>query len=305
MPGVSAEDWMKRATRKVDSCDRTQARKVRMEYGGWELMGDKIGSITSNDGTIIRYHVLGNGPGLVLLSGAMAASQHYLALASYLADQFTVYVVDRRGRNNSGPQGAEYSLTKEFEDVMALLEKTKSKYMFGHSSGGVITLNVACQYPLTKIALYEPPLYFSTAWLPEFERLLKKNDTIGALLTAQKGLQLDGKLGLLPKSVLKLVFKVFLKEDKLNEIVHLWPTVPKEIPEVKKYAARVDAYSKVSAEALLLYGGKSPVHLKKAIHKFESVLPHARTIMFPRLEHSGPSTAPEQIGKALKEFFIQ
>jgi pimeloyl-ACP methyl ester carboxylesterase len=214
----------------------------------------------------------------------MAASQHYLPLASYLSDQFTVYVVDRRGRNNSGPQGAEYSLTKEFEDVTALLEKTKAKYMFGHSSGGVITLNVACQYPLTKIALYEPPLYFSTAWLPEFERLLMKNDTVGALLTAQKGLHLDGKLGLLPNPVLKLIFKVFLKEDKLNEIAHLWPTVPKEIPEVEKFAAKVDDYSKVSAEALFLYGGKSPAHLIKAIYKFESVLRHTRTVMFPRLE---------------------
>jgi pimeloyl-ACP methyl ester carboxylesterase len=85
----------------------------------------------------------------------------------YLVDQFKVYVVDRRWRNDSRPQGEEYSLTKEFEDVIALLDKTQASFLFGHSSGAVITLNVACRYPLAKIALYEPPLYYSTKWLPE------------------------------------------------------------------------------------------------------------------------------------------
>ncbi|MDB5084920.1 MAG: alpha/beta hydrolase [Bacilli bacterium] len=173
-------------------------------------MKTKIESVTSKDGTTINYHVLGHGPGLVILSGANSASQHYYPLASYLSDQFTVYVVDRRGRNDSGPQGEEYSLTKEFEDVIALLDKTQASFLFGHSSGAIITLNVACQYPLAKIALYEPPLYFSTAWLPDFERLLEKKDDVGALITVFKGLQLGGKLGLLPNPILKLMLTKFL-----------------------------------------------------------------------------------------------
>jgi pimeloyl-ACP methyl ester carboxylesterase len=178
------------------------------------MMKTKIESVTSKDGTTINYHVLGHGPGLVILSGAMAASQHYFPLASYLADQFKVYVVDRRGRNDSGPQGEEYSLTKEFEDIIALLDKTQASFLFGHSSGAVITLNVACRYPLAKIALYEPPLYFSITWLPEFDRLTMKKDNIGAVITAQKGLQLDGKSGLLPNPLLKLILKIFLKTTK-------------------------------------------------------------------------------------------
>jgi pimeloyl-ACP methyl ester carboxylesterase len=56
------------------------------------------GSVTSKDGTVIGYRQLGSGPGLILVHGGMAASQHFMKLASSLADVFTVYIPDRRGR---------------------------------------------------------------------------------------------------------------------------------------------------------------------------------------------------------------
>jgi hypothetical protein len=53
------------------------------------------GSTTSVDGTTIGYRQIGSGPGLLLLPAGMQASQHYMRLATALADTLTVYVVDR------------------------------------------------------------------------------------------------------------------------------------------------------------------------------------------------------------------
>src|SRR5437588_11902713 len=77
--------------------------------------------VTSQDGTTIGYRQLGHGPGVVLVQGAMGSAQNFMQLTRALADAFTVYVPDRRGRGISGPYGEDYSIQKEVEDLDALL----------------------------------------------------------------------------------------------------------------------------------------------------------------------------------------
>ena len=54
--------------------------------------------MTSRDGTIIGYRQLGRGPGVIAVHGGMQAAQNLMKLAGALADSFTVYLPDRRGR---------------------------------------------------------------------------------------------------------------------------------------------------------------------------------------------------------------
>jgi len=61
--------------------------------------------VVSRDGTTIGYRQMGSGPGLVLVHGGMQASQNLMKLATALAAEFTVCVLDRRGRGLSGPFG--------------------------------------------------------------------------------------------------------------------------------------------------------------------------------------------------------
>ncbi|HLY30190.1 MAG TPA: alpha/beta hydrolase, partial [Ktedonobacterales bacterium] len=56
------------------------------------------GFVTSKDGVTIGYRQLGHGPGVVLLHGAMETAQSHMQLATAMADAFTVYLPDRRGR---------------------------------------------------------------------------------------------------------------------------------------------------------------------------------------------------------------
>src|SRR5437870_4415853 len=134
-----------------------------------------IGSVTSQDGTTIGYRQLGHGPGVVMLHGAMESAQSHMQLAEVLADTFTIYLPDRRGRGLSGPYGKDYSIQKDVEDLDALLTKTGAHNVFGVSSGGLISLQAALTLPaIHKAAIYEPALInngsASTAWLTRYDK---------------------------------------------------------------------------------------------------------------------------------------
>src|SRR5438477_4496424 len=116
-------------------------------------------SVTSHDGTTIGYRRVGDGPGLVVLHGAMESSRSHLQLAEALADSFTVFLPDRRGRGLSGPYPAGYSVRTEVDDMAAVLAKTGAQYVFGVSSGAIIWLYAALELPaIRKAAIFEPPL---------------------------------------------------------------------------------------------------------------------------------------------------
>src|ERR1700685_2486681 len=117
------------------------------------------GTVRSADGTTIGYRQYGSGPGLILVHGGMKAAQHLSALAADLSDRFRVHVPDRRGRGLSGPPGTAYGIQREVEDMQALIAATDARFIFGHSSGALISLRTALSTPaLDRIAVYEPPL---------------------------------------------------------------------------------------------------------------------------------------------------
>lgn len=147
--------------------------------------------VTSKDGTKIGYRQLGSGPGLILVHGGMQASQDFMALGALLADDFSVYIPDRRGRGLSGPHG-NYSLLKECEDMGAIIEKTGAKNIFGLSSGAIIALQTSNLFPaIRKAALYEPPLYTDSStthiWGARYDKYLKQGKLAEAVVTVIKG----------------------------------------------------------------------------------------------------------------------
>ncbi len=83
-------------------------------------------TVLSADGTKIDLRFLGSGPGLIVVGGALQSAEDYLLLAQTLSASFTVYVPNRRGRGGSGPHGADYSLEREREDLLAVQAAAES-----------------------------------------------------------------------------------------------------------------------------------------------------------------------------------
>jgi pimeloyl-ACP methyl ester carboxylesterase len=115
--------------------------------------------VTSKDGTRLAFDRTGKGPPVVLVAGALASRAFPFPLGGLLAPHYTVFNYDRRGRNESGDT-PPYALERELEDIEALLrEGGGSARVCGFSSGAVLALEAAASgLPITKLALYEPPL---------------------------------------------------------------------------------------------------------------------------------------------------
>ena len=115
--------------------------------------------VISKDGTPIAFDQSGQGPAIILVTGAIAARSNAASLAASLSPHFSVFAYDRRGRGESGDT-TPYAVEREVEDLDALItEAGGSAFVFGHSSGAVLALEAARRLSgkITKLALYEPP----------------------------------------------------------------------------------------------------------------------------------------------------
>lgn len=119
--------------------------------------------VESADGTRIAYDLDGEGPAVILVAGAIqfrAFDPGTARLARALASEgHTVVTYDRRGRGES-TDAPTYAVEREVEDIAALLEVTGGgAALFGNCSGGVLALwAAAAGLPVTRLALWEPPL---------------------------------------------------------------------------------------------------------------------------------------------------
>ena len=284
------------------------------------------GSVISADGTTIGYHQLGHGPALIMLHGANTSGLDFTQLAEPLADLFTVYLPDRRGRGLSGPFSKNYSIQEEVADLTALVNKTGAQLLYGVSAGGMICLLASLSLPgIQKIALYEPALLMDgtahTAWLPRFDQEMAGGKVAAALVTSMKGLELGGPvMNAMPNWLLEALTNAAMKgEDKKAgpdaiTMRKLAPTLHYDGLLLAEMSGQLDRFRAVSAEVLLLGGSKGLPFLKPTLDVLETTLPHvAKRVEFPGLEHGGsnnPSqtnrgSKPELVAQELRQFFTR
>ena len=278
------------------------------------------GAVVSKDGTTIGYRQLGRGPGLVVLHGAMESAASHMQLAEALADRYTVYLPDRRGRGLSGPYGTPYGVREDVEDLDALLAKTGAHGVFGVSSGAIICLEAALTMPaIHRAAIFEPPLMVDgpapTAWLTRFDREIAQGKVAAAMITGMKGAEMGPPmLNLIPRWLLeRMTTMMMASEDKKASgddvtMRMLAPTLHYDFQLVIEMAGPVERFRAVHAEVLLLGGSKSPAYLTRAVDALEKVVPHVRRVEFPGLGHEASGNAdrrghPDQVAQELRRFF--
>jgi pimeloyl-ACP methyl ester carboxylesterase len=276
------------------------------------------GSTISKDGTTIGWRKLGQGPGLVLIHGGMLSSQHFMRLATVLSDAFTLYVVDRRGRGLSGPHGQNYNLSRECEDIEAVIVATGARDLFALSSGAIVALQAALALPvIRKLALYEPPLSVNhsspTGWVPRFDDEIAHGKIAASLVTAMKGMQASPVFSILPRFVLVPLMKLAgasqarSVQDGNVSLKELIPTQHFDMQLVIETEGALERFRDVHAEVLLIGGSKSQAFLRTSLEGLSSVLPNVQRIELEGLDHLGPANEgkPERVACELRRFFTQ
>jgi pimeloyl-ACP methyl ester carboxylesterase len=281
------------------------------------------GTVRSKDGTTIGYRRVGDGPGLILVQGAMGTAENFTQLGKALADAFTVYMPDRRGRGLSGPGESEFSILREVEDVEALINHAGVDYIFGLSSGALIALQSTLTLPvIRRAAIYEPPLFVNglpTALMVQYEKEMAEGKLAAALITAMKATQMGPRaFNVMPRWLLEiLTTKAMESQDRNSKtgdvtMRMLAPTLRNDFRVVAEMHGALESFSAIRTDVLLMGGSESPNFLKVDLGALEKVLSHAKRIEFHGLGHAAawnfdkrmnPQGRPELVAQELRRFF--
>lgn len=275
------------------------------------LYSDKntTSSVTSKDGSTISYLSLGEGPAVLVIPGALSTASDYLEFARAMAEHFTVFIIERRGRGQSSPQGEDYSIVKECEDVQALLQKTGASLLVGHSFGGLVALETARNTTtISKIAVYEPGVSIDGSipmgWIPGYEKKLAEKKPLDAFVEFTLGLGPES-MRRTPPWLMKLMLPLFLRPQRRQKMFGLLAENLREHKEVGRLDNSYASYREISAATLLLYGGKSDAVTEKTMQKLATVLPQAQVQGFPGLDHFGiDQKAPAEVARVISEYFL-
>ncbi len=272
---------------------------------------DPTSTVLSKDGTTMCYLSMGSGPSVIVIPGALSMASGYAAFARVLAEHFTVHTIERRGRGESGPQGDDYSMVKEREDVLALQQKTGTSFLVGHSFGGLVALEVARNNPsLSKIAVYEPGVSIDGSipmdWIPGYQKKLAGKNNVDAFIEFSLGVGPE-RAHKTPPWLMKLLLPLFLSSHQRQQMLGLLQENLREHQEVARLDSSYENYREIAADVLLMYGGKSDLKwVPLAMERLAAVLPQSETKAFPKLDHFGiDKKAPREVARAVSAYFLK
>lgn len=260
-----------------------------------------MNTVISKDGTVIAYDKIGSGKPLILIDGALCYRSFgpMPKLAPLLADHFTVYYYDRRGRGDS-TDVQPYSAEKEVQDIAALVHAAGgSAYIAGLSSGAALALRAAeAGLDLPKIALYEPPFVYEPG---SDKTRIDHTGTLNSLLSSNKRgaavkyfmVQMVGA-----PAIAAFIMQLMPMFKKLKAVAH---TLPYDSTVMGNFTVPAERLAAVTNKVLIAGGGKSPDTLKNAVRGVAAALPNAELRW---LEGQTHNVDPVVLAKTLKEFFL-
>jgi pimeloyl-ACP methyl ester carboxylesterase len=261
-----------------------------------------VTTLKSKDGTTIAFDKQGHGPALILVNGAMSTRSDgsKAELARLLAQHFTVYAYDRRGRGDSGDT-KPYAVGREIEDIDALIDKAGGyAFLYGHSSGGCLALEATVKLgdKVKKLAMYEAPYNddpeAQKAWGTYIKNLTE------ALASNRRG-----------DAVALFMAYVGMPAAQIEGMRHapfwggmeaLAPTLAYDHTAIMGNDGSIpmERAARVQVPTLVLTGGSGAPFMLETAKTLSQTIPHAR---LRTLEGQTHDVQPEALAPVLAEFF--
>ncbi len=258
-------------------------------------------TVVSLDGTRIAVERLGTGPSLVLIDGAFCGRSFgpARALAAKLADSFTVYFYDRRGRGDSGDT-MPYAVEREIEDLSSVLrEAGPDSYVYATSSGSALALEAAASgVKIRRLATYEAPYtgvgikdgvpVDHQAHLEGFLRAGKRGAAVSYFLVKMIGVPAFVPL------MLHLMPGIWKKQTAAAN------TLPYDTEVMNNFSAPLERFRRISVPTRVMVGGKAGAAMMDAQAAVAAAIPGSEHRV---LEGQTHQVSPAVIAAQLREFF--
>ena len=256
-------------------------------------------TVTSKDGTTIAYDRVGDGPALVLVSGASVDRGGDAGFVPPFAENFTVYNYDRRGRGDSGDT-QPYAAEREIEDLDAVIAAAGgSAAVIGFSSGAALAARAAAAgSPITKLVLWEVPYALDAdaprrhqAYIDDLTKALDAGDNGAA---AERFMRLVG----LPEEMIAGM----RQSPYWPGMEAVAPTLVYDATVMGDSAVPTETLAGVGVPTLVLDGGASPHFLRDASTAVAGAIPDAERRTLEGQDHN---VAPDVIVPVVTEFLTK
>ena len=245
-------------------------------------------SVPAKDGVEISVQKAGSGPALLLIHGALLnGSLSWGAVLPKLAEHFTVYAMDRRGRAPSG-DAKEYSIGKEADDITKVVEVIGGPIIvLAHSYGALATLEALDRLKtVSHLILYEPPVALKPgdpAIVANLDRALEADDREELVTTF-----LRDQIRVPPDRI------EMMKASPIWPIVlQISPTLPRETRAVNTYSASTARLANWKTPTTLLLGSMTVGLLKDAAFYVSDAIPGCRLVILEGQGHGAMLDAPD------------
>jgi pimeloyl-ACP methyl ester carboxylesterase len=255
---------------------------------------------TSADGTAIAFERVGTGPAVVLVDGALCHRAFGPArpLAAALADRFTVFAYDRRGRGESG-NTLPYSPQREIEDLQAVIGAAGGDvYVYGISSGAALALEAAAAgVRMRRLATYEAP-YVAARWKdPTVDHLAHMKELVAA---DKRGAAVSYFLVPMVGAPAFVPLMMRAMPKVWNQMKAVAPTLPYDLEVMGSFTAPVERFGSIAVPTLVMVGGKSPQAMRDAQDAVGAAIPGSR---FAVLDGQTHQVSEKAIAPQLEAFF--
>jgi pimeloyl-ACP methyl ester carboxylesterase len=220
-------------------------------------------------------------------------------LAALLADAYSVFNYDRRGRGDSGDT-LPYAVEREIEDIEAVISAAGgSAFLYGSSSGAALALEAAYKLPdkITRLALWEPPYFVDKKYNPPpantaeiFTKLVsegKRGEAVEFFMAKVVGLP--------PEFVTAARKEPWWPAQEA--IAH---TLAYDAIIMGDYSLPVKRFSSIKIPVLIMDGDSSFPFMHPAADAIASILPNGQRRTLAGQRHDA---SPESLASALKPFF--
>lgn len=266
--------------------------------------GTTMQTIFSKDGTKIAYDKKGNGQAIILVAAAAADHRDAAQLADQLANHFTVYNFDRRGRGQSS-DAATYAPEREVEDIQAIIAAAGGKaYLFGSSSGAVLALDAASKLggQVIKLFLYEPPFIINDSrssvpadYVSRLNELIetdRRSDAVEYFMTAAVGIPAE--------------FVEYMKADpswkNMERMAHTLAYDGRIMGDTQSGNPLPTDRWQVNVPTAIMTGENSEPLFHDAAKALADLLPQAEHRLLAGQDHSAVVMAPESLASIIVDF---
>jgi pimeloyl-ACP methyl ester carboxylesterase len=259
-----------------------------------------VETVTSADGTSIALERTGTGAPVILVGGAFNDRSTVAALAAALAPDFTAITYDRRGRGGSGNNNHGFDVSREFDDLAAVIDRAGgTASVFGHSSGGVLAIEAALRgLPIQRLAVYEPS-YMKAGTRPKpgtdlYERLVqligqdRRDDAVTLFQTEAIGL---------PAAMIEGM----QSSDMWGWFTGLAHTLPYDVALHGDYEPPAGRLAALRIAVLAVDGSRSPEWVRTATRAVADAAPGGRYVTLDGQDH-GVLHHPEALRPVLSAF---